>query len=143
MYQSYCPCYLHLYQHRFLRNCFQSSRDAASDNSFFQNFLGEDTPRTPFGLAPLALIRTPPSPPPPPPPQEKSWLRACQPPKNADFKTFKGFVQTPCRHSKKFLLRPYSLNVTNHISACHATRHCSVLSNFVYLHMYPLFLAVA
>ena len=52
-------------------------------------------------------------------------------------------LMNTCRHSTKFLLRPYSISLTNHISACHATRHCSVFSNFVYLHMYPLFLAVA
>ena len=27
--------------------------------------------------------------------------------------------------------RTYSLSLTNHISACHASRHCSVFSNFV------------
>ena len=73
MYQNYCPCYLHLYMACFLTNCLQNARNAASDNPFFQNFLGENTPRPPFGLAPVELdicaggAHTN-SPPPPPPP---------------------------------------------------------------------------
>ena len=55
MYQNYCPCYLHLYMACFLTNCLQIARNAASDNLFFQNFLGENTTRPPFGLAPAAL----------------------------------------------------------------------------------------
>ena len=39
----------------FLTNCLQNARNAASDNPFFQNFLGENTSRPSFGLAPGAL----------------------------------------------------------------------------------------
>ena len=50
-----------------------------------------------------------------------------------------------CRHSKKFLLNTIlcSLRLANHLRLHHATRYCSVFSNFVYILMYPLFLAVA
>ena len=72
MYQNYCPCYLHLYMACFLTNCLQNARNAASDNPFFQNFLGENTPRPLFGFAPEALDisrrRRSYAPPPPPPP---------------------------------------------------------------------------
>ena len=40
MYQNYCPCYLHIYMACFLTNCLQNARNEASDNPFFQNFLG-------------------------------------------------------------------------------------------------------
>ena len=50
IYQNYCPCYLHLYMACFLTNCLQNARNAASDNPFFQNFLGENTPRPPFSF---------------------------------------------------------------------------------------------
>ena len=52
---NYSRFYLHFWLPCFLSNCLQNAQNAVLGKLIFQNFLGEDTPRPLYKLAPAAL----------------------------------------------------------------------------------------